>query len=438
MSDKLNVGAVARVKLCNTCGACSGICPSEAVHFEETTGGYLLPVVDEKACTRCGLCFEVCPGIHFGKTLKLCMPEDPFAGHALEAFVGKAADRQLFDNSQSGGIVSALLEHALECGRIRGAVTVSMQPGSPPRPVTGIAQSRQELLGAQKSKYCPVPVLGFLRDLRKNDGPVAVVGTSCQIHGLKNVLDRKPKLGNRIAFTIGLVCDRVLTYSALDYLVGRASIKDDNKDRMLYFRDKSVSGYPGDVHVLAGNDKSVVMPATTRMQVKDYFTPVRCRLCFDKMNVFADITVGDPHGLEGIDRKLGESVLISRTESGRKIVHAAMADQAVFIRPVVYTQILKGQGIDMKKEQWHGYTLAWKKSGRKLPDFYEQVRDHAYDVLEEVRYQKDLEYSLGLDDFPSRQKLFRFVEKKIRRKHRINLLLKPLRSVRRIIAKIIE
>jgi coenzyme F420 hydrogenase subunit beta len=414
------------------------VCPAEAIHYQETTGGYYLPVVDEEACIRCGLCLAVCPGVHFGETLMSNLPEDPFAGCALETFVGKAADKQLFDNSQSGGIVSALLVHALETGRIKGAVTVAMQPGSPPRPVARLAKNRQEILQAQKSKYCPVPVLGFLKDLKNHDGPIAVVGTSCQIHGLRNVLDKMPNLQIKIAFSIGLVCDRALTYSALDYLVNKASSTDKDNPRILHFRDKSVSGYPGDVHVFSDNGNSIVMPAKTRMQIKDYFTPARCRLCFDKMNVFADITVGDPHGLEDVDRKLGESMLVLRTEFGREIVQTARADSAINIRPVGYDQVLKGQGISQKKEQWSGYALAWEKSGRELPSFYEQVKDHARAVSSGTQYQKDLEYSLALDDFASREELIRFVDKAVRKKQMVDGLISPLRLAKRIARKFIK
>lgn len=432
----VNISTIASAKLCTTCGACFGLCSADAIHYEETVGGYYLPVVNEDACTHCGLCYEACPGVHFGETLISSMPKDPFAGHSIASYVGKATNKQLFNNSQSGGIVSALLVHALEKGRINGAVTVTMQSGSPPRPVAKIAKSSQEILQAQKSKYCPVPVLGFLRDLKSHEGPVAMVGTSCQIHGLKNALDKMPQLQSKIAFTIGLVCDRVLTYTALDYLVSKASI--NVKSKILHFRDKSVSGYPGDVHVFSDNGKSIVMPAKIRMQIKDYFTPARCRICFDKMNVFSDITVGDPHGLKGADRKLGESMLVVRTKIGQEIIRNARKDEAISIRPVKYEKVLKGQGIKKKKDQWHGYSLAWKESGREVPGFYAQVKDPVHVVADVYQYEKDLEYSLSLDKFQSRKELIRFVDKMVRKKQAFNGLLIPLRLVKRFAKKIIR
>lgn len=433
--SSVNISKVASAKLCNTCGACFGLCPAEAIYFEETRGGYSLPVVDEDACTRCGCCLEVCPGVHFGDTLVSNMPEDPFAGPILESFVGKAADKRIFHNSQSGGIVSALLVHALKTGRIKGAVSVTMQSGFPPRPVVRIGENKQEILQAQKSKYCPVPLLGFLKDLKRHEGPVAVVGTSCQIHGLKNVMDKYTKLQERIAFTIGLVCDRVLTFSAMDYLVYKASSNANRKPRMLHFRDKLASGYPGDVHVIFDDGTSRIIPAAIRIQSKDYFTPARCRLCFDKMNVFSDLTVGDPHGVEGVDRTRGESMLIVRTTFGQKVVDEAMVEGAINIRPVANTHVLRGQKISLKKDQWHGYANAWKNFGRECPDFFELIKDNEYTSHNCERYKKNLEYSLGLDDFESREALVRFVHKSLRKKQIINMLLKPFRLTQHAVGK---
>ena len=427
MVETKNISPIAAAKLCNTCGACFGVCPAEAIRYRETMGGYFFPEVNQESCISCGVCLEVCPGIHFGKTLLSSIPQDPFSGLAMDVFVGKATSPGLFDNSQSGGIVSALLVHALKKKQIKGAATVVMQWGNPPRPIAQIAGSSDEIFRAQKSKYCPVPLLGLLKDLKAHDGPIALVGTSCHIHGLMNVLDKMPGLQSRIAFTIGLVCERVLTNAALDYFIARALEGNENTHKMLHFKDKSLSGYPGDVHVLTENGDSTQIPFRTRMEIKDYFTPARCRLCFDKMNIFSDITVGDPHGLTGVDRRGGESMLVVRTAKGRNVVQSAIADQAIQVRRTAYGQILEGQDIRGKKKQWHAYIKAWKQSGRELPGCFEQVKDNTLEIPRGKRYSKDLEYSLSLDDFVSREELFRSVDYALRKKRAVNSLTWPLR-----------
>jgi len=437
MTGKQSVSEVVNKKLCNTCGACYGVCPAGAIHYEETTSGCYLPIVDKETCIECGLCFDVCPGINFGNTLMSRIPEDPFAGNVLETFVGKATDKMFFENSQSGGIVSAILVHAMETVRIKAAVTVSMEPGIPPRPVVRIARSRQDIFKSQKSKYCPVPLLSFLRSLEKKDCPVAVVGVSCQIHGLRNILDMKTKLNSKIAFTVGLVCDRVMTYAAVDYLVAKSGT-DKSIASLLHFRDKSVASYPGDVHVVSVNGKSFVIPSSTRMKIKDHFTPARCRICFDKMNVFSDITVGDPHGLESIDRQKGESMLVVRTPIGQEIVLAAKADSAINIRPIEYARILKGQGVSGKKEQWHGYVTAWKYLGHELPNYCERITNHANPPGCQKKYLHDLQYALSLDDFASRKALVQFVEKSLRKKQIADVFLYPALLIKRIMMKLLN
>ena len=104
------------------------------------------------------------------------LPCDPFSGTALQTYVGKATDGDLYANSQSGGIVSALLSHALQAGKIGGAVTTVMVAGNPPRAKAMLAKSFEEIRQAQKSKYCPVPLLSIMGEIEEFEKPVAVVG----------------------------------------------------------------------------------------------------------------------------------------------------------------------------------------------------------------------------------------------------------------------
>jgi len=432
----LTLSEIVNNKLCNTCGGCFGICPSHAIGYQETIGGYFFPVVDEEACNHCGLCVDICPGAGFDPTLLARLPNDPFSGHTLESYVGRVVNKKLFDNSQSGGIVSGLLSHSLKSGRIKGAVTTSMEFGMPPRPKVQVARNWQEIYQAQKSKYSPIPLLGFLNEFKKTYSPVAVVGISCQIHGLCNILAKLPKKQDNIAFTVGLVCDKVLTFAAMDYLVAKSRISKKDAS-LLYFRDKSVSGYPGDVHVFSANGSSVVMPSATRKRIKNYFTPARCRICFDKMNVFSDITIGDPHGLAGVDKKFGESILVVRTELGMKVVKAAWRDKFIDIRPVRYDQVLNGQKINKKREQWEGYIRAWKHLGLELPNYHNVVSKHAPDAFaKNKKYMQDIQSSLNLDEFSSREKIIRHVEKCLKKKRLKGAALFPFRFTKRVVQKI--
>lgn len=55
-------------------------------------------------------------------------------------------------------MVSALLIFALEQGIIDGALVTKMSENNPLEPQPFIARTREEIISAAKSKYCPVRI----------------------------------------------------------------------------------------------------------------------------------------------------------------------------------------------------------------------------------------------------------------------------------------
>jgi coenzyme F420 hydrogenase subunit beta len=375
-------------------------------------GGYILPVVDLAVCTDCGVCRKVCPGEGLAPGVTDRLPADCFAGVALECYVGKVTDERLYANAQSGGIVSALLVDALKRKEIGGAVTVVMRPGVAPRAHVRLATNPAEIREAQKSKYCPVGSLSILSEVEKQERPVAFVGVGCQIQGLHNLCECFPRIRAKIAFTIGLICDRTMTYGATDYLLRRSRVAAD-EPKILHFRDKTCGGYPGSVNVVCSNGVAVSLPARARMGIKDFFTPARCRLCFDKMNVLADITVGDPWGVEGADTAGGESVAVIRTDVGRRIFRRACAENVVTAREIEYQEVLAGQRIERKRKEWEQYIAAWRNLGRPLPRFCGQIGRSCPSQPEDDSYRDALRHALALDRYASRERLLAAVDRSL-------------------------
>jgi coenzyme F420 hydrogenase subunit beta len=432
---KNSIADITESKLCCSCGACGWACPEGAISYVETVGGYLFPSVDLAICTDCGVCRSVCPGIGLAPVLTSRLPCDPFCGTALKTYVGKASDGDLYTNSQSGGIVSALLCHALQTGKIGGAVTTVMVAGNPPRAKARLAKSFEEIREAQKSKYCPVPLLSILDEIEEFEKPVAVVGVGCQVHGLNNLCERFQSLKDKIAFTIGLICDRTMTYGAIDYLLKRANISSEDS-KILHFRDKSCGGYPGNVNLICSSGDSVSLLSSVRKSIKDFFTPARCRICFDKMNVLSDITVGDPWGITEVDSVRGESVAVVRTDTGRRLFQNAIDSGAVTVREIEYKRVLVGQCIERKRVDWRRYSEAWNELGRPLPSFYEQVRKSSGTQHRKDSYQSHLQHALALNQYPSREALVAAAEKTLllqKVKEKTSL---PLRAMKRILRRI--
>ncbi|MCF8332037.1 MAG: Coenzyme F420 hydrogenase/dehydrogenase, beta subunit C-terminal domain [Bacteroidales bacterium] len=427
MNPKANIIETVINHLCHSCGACSGVCPTDAIGFYETIAGHIFPEVNEEQCIHCGLCLDVCSGQHFNNTLMHNLPEDPFTGNVNNAWIGKATDPAIFENGQSGGVVTAILARAFQSEKINTALVVGMDEGNPPRPSVRIARSPIQLIKSQKSKYAPVPLLSALRILKYEDFPVAIVGVSCQIHSLYNIFDKVSGFSQNVAFAIGLVCDRVMTMAAIDYLA-----EDFSKEMpyQFHYRDKKAGGYPGNIHLIATDGKSKIKPAKQRMLIKDYFTPARCRICFDKMNIFSDITVGDPNGINDADNTNGESVVICRTDKGRHLIEEAIKSNIVKLKQIDYEKIIAGQKINRKRMDWNAYAEVWKKNGNKIPDYLDRVKHET--IFDIKNYKKSIYYSLKLDEFQTRSDLLLFVRKALKKKRNRDLLKLPVKMIRKL------
>lgn len=392
-SQDTTIFRVVKQHLCNSCGACFVVCQRNAIKYTETIGGYFFPEITED-CVECGMCTQVCPGINFGDELREKMPKDPFVGDILSCYVGRAINQQIFLNSQSGGGVTALLKKLIDNKQIEIAIVAIMKEGFPPRGDVIVVKNVNQLLQSQKSKYTPIPILKVLKEIIPKYNKIAIVGLPCHMHGLHNLIQIIPQLKKKEFFKIGLICDRVLTTTAIDFIGSKATKGPFYK---IIFRDKLKPSYPGNPVVLMENGVEKVLKSSLRIIMKDFFTPVRCRLCFDKLNVFADIVFGDPHGIDQVDRLHGESLVLIRTRTGNDIVEKMIHDDVLDLRKISRLQVIDGQRIEQKRIEWAKYMTAWEKLGRQMPyyGFSQQRFSFVY------KQRREIIHALALDSFSS-------------------------------------
>lgn len=420
---KPDITTVTAQHLCNTCGACFAACRPGAIRYEESVGGYLFPVVDATACNHCGVCYQVCPGVGLGKTLTERIAPDPFIGEIQSCHVGRATDEEIYRNSQSGGLATALLAHLFASGRIDAAIVAVMADGVPPRGEVRVIYQAQDLSPAQKSKYSPIPLLSALSQLPSEVERVGLVGVACQMHGLHNLQDLIPAYRKLQFYKIGLICDRTMTAAAIDYM-GRLATSEPLVN--LVWRDKLKPAYPGNPVVKIENGQEITLQAAQRMEIKDFFTPVRCRLCFDKLNVFADLTLGDPHGIKSVDRRGGESVVLVRTDIGRHLLTEASRQGVAKLREISPEEATNGQGIEQKRGQWAAAMQAWAEMGRVQPRF-PLVPTRAASVAQQKRL---LQYGLQLDSYASRTELLQCAESWVFRRQLIRAWRWPFSKIK--------
>ncbi len=211
---------------CIQCGTCVAVCPSNSIGIDEDTQ---LPEL-VKMCTGCSLCWDFCPsgrpplrgalatfddrGRHRRRSrrpeaIERADASDTYwkitggppgdgLGAVLDSYSVRAGARP--EGAQDGGVVSALLVAALAAGEIDGALVTrpSDDPDEPWRGVAHLATTAKEIDDAAGSYYNQTMALAEL-DLSKYDLPakprIAVVGTPCEIQGIRGMQARRWPIG---------------------------------------------------------------------------------------------------------------------------------------------------------------------------------------------------------------------------------------------------
>jgi coenzyme F420 hydrogenase subunit beta len=330
--------AVIDADRCIQCGACIAACPSDslATSFEDLP--YLV-----KMCTGCSLCWDFCPrgGLRYEATwpkeseeseesspLDAALSEAGTltgeSGVGLGVVVSQVAAKvrdsspMKVDTAQDGGVVSAILIAALEAGEIDGALVARENPATPWRGVPFIATTTEELLERAGSYYNQTLALGAL-DLERfglaDDARIAIVGTPCEIQGLRALQARSWRTGNSrieaVTLAIALMCTKSFDYRKLmlRMVQGERRIQLSNVGKVDVVHGRfQVFSHNGDVMI----DEPV----------KNFHGAALkgCDECADFLGRGADISVGSVGSEEGYS-----SVLV-RTEVGEAAL-ARVIDQ---------------------------------------------------------------------------------------------------------------
>ncbi|MDR2039819.1 MAG: Coenzyme F420 hydrogenase/dehydrogenase, beta subunit C-terminal domain [Bacteroidales bacterium] len=409
--EKKNITDVIENNLCFGCGACDTSCPSNAIKFTYTSIGRLLPEIDNKACNLCGICFSVCPGIDI-QNIIVKKEINPFYGEYLEAYVGKTFNEEIYNNAQSGGMATEVLSYLFDNENIDAAIVCKMDYAFEPAALYFIARSKEEIRMCQKSIYTPVNLVSALK-FTQNYKSIAVIGIPCHIQGIISLQGRNPRKYSNISFLLGLICDQNLSESLNGFLLGMAPIKDKCK---IIYKDKFSPDYKNaNVTIRTINDiKYEIITASERHFLKSYLAPPRCLLCFDKMNIHADIVFGDPWGIKGIDKEKGESLVITRTKKGQGLIDDVMLSERALLRKVSYQDATTGQGIEKRAQRTKGAIEAYETLGFLTPSYTGTLNFFISDKPA-IYNQKEICDYLSLEKKP-REAIIRYLKKKVKKK----------------------
>jgi len=359
---------VVKQGLCTGCGTCVAICPKNALTVMECseTGTYL-PRLDDNKCNQCGICLGVCPGaeVNFRELNLLAFDkklENALAGNYLNCYSGYALDRKLRYKSASGGLVTALSTFALETGAVDGVLVTRMSCETPSKPQPFVARTKEEVMSAVGSKYCPVSANVALKEILGKEGRYIVVGLPCHIQGLRKAQVLNKKLRKRVSYCFGLVCNHTPSFHATRYLLRKFKIPEE-KIAQLDYRGK---GWPSGMKIILDDGSEAFIPYRSPyywgIVFQRFFWPRRCMVCDDKLCQLADIIFMDAWLPEFSSDKMGTSLVIARSKRGEALITKAMKHKVLELQAISIKSVMKSQGMvtTMRK-------VAARKSISQLP-----------------------------------------------------------------------
>lgn len=296
--------------LCTGCGICEDICPTHSITIKRKQGEYR-PVLNKNKClgNKCGRCLKVCPGAEIDipsltQELFPTIKQDKYIGRYYSTYTGYSKDKDIRLHGASGGLVSQFLIFLLEKKIIDGAVVTGFSEDDHITPQSYIARTKEEILKARSSKYCPVALNKIGNEIKESKGNFVIVGLPCHIQGFRKRAIIDKKFREHVIGYFSIYCSSNRTFNAQDYLLKKYKV---NKNDIQYFAFRD-NGCLGNLTIKQNKEiqLSKISDCFTQSQIsipysqyyhalRSYFKPKRCLQCIDHYGALADVCFGDIH-----------------------------------------------------------------------------------------------------------------------------------------------
>ncbi len=334
--------------LCHHCGGCVTFCT--AINFgalKQDADGK--PCYDDlEKCIECGICYMICPEIdELDKETRTRIGWTPPMGRVLETTVARAREESVRQHATDGGVVTALLLHLFDAGRIDGAIVT--RPTGLFKREPWLATSRQEILDAagfffdsshgmsryseQYSTYSPsVQMLGQMT--RRGTRRVALVGTPCQIKTIRKMETLGIVPTDSINYILGLFCSG-------NFLFGESQREELEKIGRFSWKDVKKINIKETLFVHLEDGDSRTIP----LEQLGFMRRYACQYCDDYSAEFADISFG------GIAAEEGWTTVIARTPLGRAAFAHARGEGDVEVHPKAKNPQFAGK-VNATVQEW--------------------------------------------------------------------------------------
>jgi len=353
------------------CGACKYACANEAITLIDIPERGIRPNVDGSKCQRCGNCLRVCPGIEIS--------HQPFNsqtirelrqawGPVLELLEGYAANPKIRFEGSSGGAATALALFCLENEQISGVLHIGADLENPLQNVPVFSRTKEELLACTGSRYSPAAPCQNFDWIENADSQSVFIGKPCDVAALRKAQTLNPALKEKVNLAISIFCAGTSSTAGTHKILETLGVRPEE---VAEFRYRGC-GWPGMTTVkVKGSEQTHNMTYEESWGgILSKYAQLRCRLCPDSTGEFADISCGDPWYREVGSGEPGRSLVLVRTERGRKILHRAMEAGYIGlerVQPVVLAASQKS--LLNKRQNLFGRLLAMRILRVPVPNY---------------------------------------------------------------------
>ena len=334
--------------LCHHCGGCVTFCTAINFGALKQDGDGKPCYEDVEKCIECGICYMICPEIdELGEETRKRIGWIPPMGRVLETTVARAGNEEIRPHATDGGVVTALLLHLFDSGRIDGAI-VARRAGLFKRE-PWLATSRQEIMDAagfffdsshgmsryseQYSTYSPsVQMLGQMT--RRGTRRVALVGTPCQIKTIRKMETLGIVPTDSISYIMGLFCSG-------NFMFGEAQREELEKLGNFAWNDVGKINVKENLFIHLENGEIRTIP----LDQLGFMRRFACQYCDDYSAEYADISFG------GIAAEEGWTTIVARTPLGRAAFAHARGEGDVEIHPEAKDPRFAGE-VKAKVQEW--------------------------------------------------------------------------------------
>lgn len=320
--------------LCNGCGLCASLFYAK-VSMCINPEGFLRPIQHEELESKEETLFaKSCPGINVEQKRLQNHNYNTIWGPIKNLLVGHATDEEVRFRGSSGGGISGFAQYLLSEKIVDFVLHTGASQYSPLHNDTTRSLNRSDIIHKAGSRYSPSSPLIEIKKYLAEDRKFAFVGKPCDIVGLKNYLHECPQHKDKVVVFISFMCAGIPSINGTKEILNRFNV-NINDVKSIQYRGE---GWPGKFKVVdRKNNEHKISYNESWGTVLNRHLQFRCKICPDGTGEFADVTFADAweeseNGYPSFEEKAGESLIITRTTVGQRLIKEAIGKNFLVIQ----------------------------------------------------------------------------------------------------------